>query len=211
MGWYRAAVFLSLLAAAGTLLLLHRLARVLLGPRAAAVALLVAAVLKVFFIHAHKASSDQLFVLLVTAAAAVLLTGRPGPRAWLGCGAVAGLAWLTRDNGIVVPVWAALVLLAVDPWRQTWRRRALGVACVAGAFLVVASPWLVATRVQTGGWIASRNLQNVVDEFYGGERAALVPAGASVRWARSWRTTPRTSLRASWATSRAISWPTSTR
>lgn len=177
VGWYRAAVVVSLLAAAGTLLLLHRLARELAGPRAAAVALLVAAALKVFFIHAHKAASDQLFVLLVTAAAVVLLTGRPGPRAWLGCGAAAGLAWLTRDNGIVVPVWAALVLLAVDPWRLTLRRRALAVACVAAGFLAVASPWLVATRAQTGGWLASRNLQNIVEEFYGGEAAAQVPEG----------------------------------
>lgn len=180
VGWYRAAVLVSLLAAAGTLLLLHRLARDLAGPRAAAVALAVAAALKVFFIHAHKAASDPLFVLLVTAAATILLTGRPGPRAWLGCGAAAGLAWLTRDSGVVVAAWALVVLLAVDPWRQSWRRRSSAAACVAGGFLAAASPWLVATRAQTGGWLASRNLQNIVDEFYGGETAARIPEGGFV-------------------------------
>lgn len=177
VGWYRSAVVISLLAAAGTLLLLHRLVRELAGPRAAAVALAIAAVLKVSFIHAHKAASDPLFVLLVTAAATALLAGRPRPRAWLGCGAAAGLAWLTRDNGIVVPLWAALVLLVVDPWHLPWRRRAVAAGLVVAGFLAVASPWLVATRVQTGGWVASRNLQNIVDEFYGGDRAALVPEG----------------------------------
>lgn len=177
VGWYRSAVVVSLLAASGALLLLHRLARDLAGPRAAAVALVTAAAIKVFFIHAHKASSDQLFVLLVVAAATVLLSARPVPRNWAGCGALAGLAWLTRDNGIVMPVWAAAVLLLLDPWRLAWRRRVLAVAWVWAGFLVVASPWLVATRAQTGGWVASRNLQNIVDEFYGGERAALVPEG----------------------------------
>lgn len=177
VGWYRSAVVVSLLAAAGALLLLHRLARELAGPRAAGVAMVTAAALKVYFIHAHKASSDQLFVLLVTAAAALLLAARPGPRAWGGCGALAALAWLTRDNGIILPVWAAAVLLLVDPWRLPWRRRALAVGWVWAGFLLVASPWLLATRAQTGGWVASRNLQNIVDEFYGGERAALVPAG----------------------------------
>lgn len=177
VGWYRAAVVVSLLASAGTLLLLHRLARELAGARAAAVALAVAAVLKVFLIHAHKAASDPLFVLLVTASATALLAGRPGARAWLSCGAAAGLAWLTRDNGIVVVPWAALVLLAVDPWRLPWRRRAAAVGLVIAGFLATAAPWLAATRVQTGGWVASRNLQNIVDEFYGGDRAALVPAG----------------------------------
>ncbi|MBK7187696.1 MAG: glycosyltransferase family 39 protein [bacterium] len=177
VGWYRSAVVLSLLAAAGTLLLVHRLALRLAGPRAAVVVLLVTASVKVFFIHAHKASSDQLFLLCVMASVAALLLRPPRPAAWLLSGALAGLAWLTRDNGIVVAVWAAAVLLLVDPWRLPWRRRALAVACVWAGFLLVASPWLAASRAQTGHWLASRNLQNIVDEFYGGERADMVPPG----------------------------------
>lgn len=177
VGWYRAAVVLSLLSAAGTLVLVYGLARQLAGARAAVVALALTASLKVFFIHAHKASSDQLFVLLVTAAVAVLLARQPGVPAWLACGALSGLSWLARDNGIVVAGWAVVVLLVVDPWRMPWRRRALAVACVGAGFLAAASPWLAATRVQTGGWLASRNLQNIVDEFYGGPRAVLVPPG----------------------------------
>lgn len=177
VGWYRAAVVVSLLASAGALLLLHRLVLRLAGARAAAVTVLLTAVIKVFFIHAHKAASDQLFLLLVVAAATVLLCGRPRAATWLATGGLAALAWLTRDNGIVVPFWAALVLLLVDPDRLPWRRRALATLCVWAGFVLAASPWLAATRVQTGGWLASRNLQNIVDEFYAGPRASLIPPG----------------------------------
>lgn len=176
-GWYRAAVVLSLLASAGTLLLVHRLARRLAGARAAAVVLAATAATKVFFIHAHKAASDPLFLLLVVAATAILLTASPRPRNWLACGGVTGLAWLTRDIGIVMPVWAAFTLLLVDPDRLSWPRRRLAVLCVWAGFALAAAPWLAATRVQTGRWLASHNLQNVVDEFYGGDRAPSAPPG----------------------------------
>lgn len=176
VNWYRAAVVVSLAAAALGLLVIHRLTRRLAGVRAAVVVLILTAAIKVYFIHAHKASTDQLFVLLVMSAVAVLLTGPPRPATWALCGAAAGLAWLTRDHGIVVPVWAAAVLLLVDPDRLPWRRRALAAACVWAGFALVAAPWVIATRQQTGRWVASGNLQNIVDEFYAGAAAARIPA-----------------------------------
>jgi hypothetical protein len=51
------------------------------------------------------------------------------------------------------------------------------VACVWAGFALVAAPWVAATRQQTGRWVASGNLQNIVDEFYGGDAAGRVPAG----------------------------------
>ena len=174
--WYRAAVILSLVASAGTLLLVHRLARRLAGPRVAAVTLVLTAFTKVFFIHAHKAASDPLFMLLVTAAATLLLCGPPRRSTWVSVGALSGLAWLTRDIGIVVAAWAAVVLLLVDPDHQARRRRLLAAACVWAGFAAVAAPWLAVTHHQSGRWLASRNLQNIVDEFYGGARAVEVPA-----------------------------------
>ena len=177
VGWYRAAVVLSLVCAALTLLVVHRLARRLAGARTAAVVLVLTASTKVFFIHAQKAASDPLFTLLVLGAAALLLGRAPGRAACLAAGAVAGLSWLARDVGVVVAAWATLVLLAVDPDRLPRRRRLEAVALLWGGFALVAGPWLAVTRVQAGRWLASRNLQNIVDEFYGGARAAEVPAG----------------------------------
>lgn len=177
VGWYRAAVVLSLVAAALTLLVVHRLARRLAGPRVAAVVTVITAATKVFFIHAQKAASDPLFVLLALGAVALLLAGPPRRRTWLLAGAVAGLAWLTRESGIVVPVWATVALLLVDPDRLPWRRRALAAACVWAGFTLAALPWLAVCRAQTGHWLVSHNLQNVVDEFYVGERAAAIPPG----------------------------------
>lgn len=175
--WYRSAVVLSLLASAFTLLLVHRLSRRLAGERVAAVVVVLTAFTKVFFIHAHKAASDPLFMLLVVAAVTVLLCGAPRMTTWLAAGAVAGLAWLVRDIGVVVGAWATLVLLLVDPERQARRRRLLGALCVWAGFAAVAAPWLAVTRHQSGRWLASHNLQNIVDEFYGGARVAEVPVG----------------------------------
>lgn len=175
--WYRSAVVLSLVASALTLLLVHRLSRRLAGDRVAAVVVVLTAFTKVFFIHAHKAASDPLFTCLVLAAATVLLCAAPRRATWLAAGAVAGLAWLVRDIGVVVGAWATLVLLVVDPDRQPRRRRLLAALCVWAGFAAVAAPWLAVTRHQTGSWLASHNLQNIVDEFYGGSRAAEVPAG----------------------------------
>lgn len=181
VGWYRSAVVLSLLCAALTLLVVHSLARRLAGERAAALVVVLTAFTKVFFIHAQKAASDPLFTLLVMGAAAVLLgraPGRaPGRAGLLAVGVLAGLAWLTRDIGVVVAAWATLVLLAVDPDRMPRRRRLQAALWLWLGFAVAALPWLVVTRVQAHRWLASRNLQNIVDEFYGGARAAEVPAG----------------------------------
>ena len=156
---------------------MHRLARRLAGGRAAAVVLVLTAFTKVFFIHAHKAASDPLFMFLVTAAAALLLCGPPRRTTWVAVGAAAGLAWLTRDIGVVVAWWASTVLLFVDPDRLARRRRAVAMLCVWAGFAAAAVPWLATAHHQSGHWLVSRNLQNIVDEFYGGARVAEVPAG----------------------------------
>jgi hypothetical protein len=143
----------------------------------AAVVVVLTAFTKVFFIHAHKAASDPLFMLLVVAAVTVLLCGAPRRRTWLATGALAGLAWLVRDIGVVVGAWATLVLLLVDPDHQARRRRLLAALCVWGGFALVAAPWLAVTHHQSGRWLASHNLQNIVDEFYAGARVAEVPVG----------------------------------
>jgi 4-amino-4-deoxy-L-arabinose transferase-like glycosyltransferase len=177
LDWYRSAVVLSLLASALTLLLVHRLSRRLAGERAAVVVVVLTAFTKIFFIHAHKAATDPLFMFLVVAAVTVLLCSAPRKTTWLATGALAGLAWLVRDIGVVVGAWATLVLLLVDPDHQARRRRLLAALCVWGGFALVAAPWLAVTRHQSGRWLASHNLQNIVDEFYVGARVAEVPVG----------------------------------
>ncbi len=181
VGWYRSGVVLSLLAAAATLLLLFDLVDKLAGRRAAWVMLVGVAATKVFFINAGKASSDLVFMLFAVAAVHHLLTRRPGAPTWLVTGALGGLAMLTRSIGAVVPVWAALIVVAgfapAAADGRAWRRRLAGAGWVLLGAVVVVGPWLAISYHETGSPLATQNLQNVVAEFYGGARAAEIPPG----------------------------------
>jgi len=176
VGWYRSGVLLSLLAAGGTLVLVFRLVNRLSGPAAAIVVLILTAVTKVFFIHAGKASSDHVFGFFVFAAADQLLVRPHGRTAYLLAGIAGGLAFLTRYIGVVVPLWALGVVLLVNPDRLRVRQRLLAAMLIMMSFLAVLTPWLILSQRETGSWLATKNLQNVVTEFTSGERAAAIPS-----------------------------------
>lgn len=176
VGWYRAGVALSLLASALTLLLLYRLIRRLAGLRAALVVVVLTAVIRVFFEHAGKASSDQVFTLWVVATAHQLLTRPAGAANWVSTGVLAGLAVLTRYIGAVVPLWCLVTVFLLDPDRLAPRQRWYGAACLAAGCSLVLLPWMFLSLRETGTIFATKNLQNVVMEFYGGAKAQDIPA-----------------------------------
>lgn len=174
--WYRAAVLLNALAALGVVVVTYRLLRRLFGMAVAAPTTLALALTYEVFLHAHKASSDMLFLLLQTAATAALIGAR-GRRGLLGAGALAGLAFLTRYSGAVLaPAGLALAAwLPTGPTGMAARLRRAGLF-LAG-FLVVAAPWLALNLAGTGRLLDTGNLTNVVQDFYGGDRRAEIPAG----------------------------------
>ncbi|MFQ5699479.1 MAG: glycosyltransferase family 39 protein, partial [Myxococcota bacterium] len=99
--------------------------------------------------------SDGLHFALVVAAALAAwraLSSASG-RASLGAGAICGLAYLTRPEGLLVGLVLA-AWLAVDRARgaRSWRSAARVAAGFALALTIVAGPYLVAMRVETGTW-----------------------------------------------------------
>lgn len=100
------------------------------------------------------------FILLMTTAVWALiaaLDARRLRRAALA-GAIGGLAYLFRTEAIALLPFAVVFVLAGAP---LWRRWTLGWACAAaalfsGAFLVIASPYLIYLRISAGHWIFSR-------------------------------------------------------
>lgn len=88
---------------------------------------------------------------LVAAFAAPVLLGRLGWARWLVAGAAFGLAALTRDVYLALPLGVAGAVALF--WREPWRRR-LGAAAalVAGLFLVIA-PWATRNHAHTGRWV----------------------------------------------------------
>ncbi len=109
-----AGILVSLAAAFGSFLLLHRLAEEQLGADGARRAVLYLAVFP-FTLFLQAVYSESLYLLLTLAAFALAERSR-----FLAAGAVAGLALLTRPVGV-----ALLPALGVLAWRERERLRAL--------------------------------------------------------------------------------------
>lgn len=144
-----AGVLLSLAACAAAFVLLHRLARERLGAEGARRAVLYLAVFPTaLFLGAVY--SESLYLALALGSFLLAERGR-----FLGAGALAGLAMLTRPVGV-----ALLPALAVLAWRSSDRRRALlGAAAalpLAAVYPVLLGLWIgepfAPLRAQEGIW-----------------------------------------------------------
>lgn len=157
---FRTGHLVSLAAAAVVLFFTYRLGLALWGRRTAVAAVLLVAVNKLFFINAHKAGSDLLFLALAMAVLWLILAGPATRNRLILAGALAGLAFLTRYVGLALPVWAAGVVW----WnaRQGRRQSLEQAAWIVAGFGVVVTPWLMVNLVQAGALLGTNNLQNVV-------------------------------------------------
>jgi len=115
-----AGILISLLAAFGSFLLLHRIAEERLGADGARRAVLYLAVFP-FALFLQAVYSESLYLLLTLAAFVLAERGR-----FPAAGAVAGLALLTRPTGV-----ALLPALALLAWRERHRARALASLALA--------------------------------------------------------------------------------
>lgn len=171
--WYRAGVLLNLLCAGAVIVLLYRHLAPAFGRRTAACSVIGTSLAFEFFLHAHKATSDLLFLLLAyLAIERIAAVGWTARRLTLA-GAIAGLAYLTRYNGLIVPVAGLVVVLLVNRDRRRWRARWIGAAALLAGFAATIAPWYAINYVQTGRLLATRNLQNIfVEELHDRDSAA---------------------------------------
>ncbi len=129
-----AGVIVSLVACAAAFVLLHELARVLVGDDAARRSLVYLALFPTaLFLGAVY--SESLYLLLSVAAFLAAMRGR-----WTVAGVVTGLAILTRPSGVVL-----LPALAIIAWRAARRGRALAGLAAAVPIAAVWPVWLWAT------------------------------------------------------------------
>jgi len=176
--WYRNGVGLNLLCAAGILVLIYRIYLRYFGRRVAIAGTVAVSLVYEFFLHAHKASSDLLFVFLFWSAAALLLTTHLTWGRIIGCAILSGLAFLTRYNGLVLPVTVVFFILWVAPYRQSLLQRWQTLGLFLLVLMATVTPWYALNYTETGSFLATRHLQNIfVEEFYPGELAADLPSG----------------------------------
>jgi 4-amino-4-deoxy-L-arabinose transferase-like glycosyltransferase len=174
--WYRNGVLLNVVVAAGTLIVLHRLLTSVFTRRLAVWVVILISLNRHFFLPAHKASTDLLFLLWCYLAWHLLLARRFSWLRLAGSSLLCGLAFLTRYNGLILPV-VAIGVFMINPGGWTRRRQVTAGLVFLVIFLVVISPWYAVNQAETGRLLATRNLQNIfVEQFYGGEHAARMPA-----------------------------------
>ncbi|MCK4235618.1 MAG: glycosyltransferase family 39 protein [Candidatus Krumholzibacteria bacterium] len=175
--WYRSGVVLNLLCAAAGLVVLYRLLLRMFDRRVSVFATIAVSLTYEFFLLAHKASSDMLFFLLCCLAIYVLLMHDWSWKRLIGGGVLSALAFLTRYNGIFLPAASLFVLLIVNPCHWALGRRLRAAAVYLVVFLGASVPWFLVSFLETGSFLATRNLQNIVEEFYGGAKAVDIPNG----------------------------------
>ncbi len=111
-----------------------------------------------------------LYALLATAALVVTISARGGQtRRWFAAGLLAGLAWLSRTDGLILAGSIGLLALA-EPGLRSKGRAALGVIL---GFTLLTLPWLIRQIVTFGSpipsgssgalWIRSYNEQFTAD------------------------------------------------
>jgi len=167
---------LSAVAGGLSVALAYRLLLQVFDRRVAVLVTLVAPVVVEFAVYSHRAATDVPFMLLALASMSASLLAGGSLRRHGTAGALAAVAFLTRYNGFFLVAGAALMLAVADPARLGRRQRTRAFAVYAAAFVLVCTPWFVATWKETGRWLESRNLETVVATFYTGARWQDDPA-----------------------------------
>lgn len=176
--WELAGELLSAAFGTAGVVLLYYLMREVYGRRGvAAGAAALAAIHPMLAAFSASVRTEAGYIALLTAALLLLL--RAAQRGSLAlaaaAGAVCGLAYLYRTEGIGVPAAAAAMLVAgAIVWRRWTVRWGVGsAALLAAVFLLVASPYLLWMREYTGHWTVGRELGVVTMEATGSTMGKL--------------------------------------
>ena len=164
--WYDAAVVLNVLAAGACLILCERLVRRLWGRGLAIAVVVFLSVQRDFVTLMHRANTDMVFVVFVLAAMLALLTTVRTKKRLAIAGALAALAFLSRYNGVFLPL-ASVPLLLFLPVGAGMRARLVSLAAYGIGFLAVVGPWFAKNLLETGMLLKTRNVENVVYAVYG--------------------------------------------
>ncbi len=100
-----------------------------------------------------RTDTTVISALLVPAAASLLTWGLRSGRwsGFIGCGALAGLAYLTRNDGALLLPMAAATLIVYAGWgRALLHARWWRAAAIVPAFALVIAPWIVRNVQVTG-------------------------------------------------------------
>jgi hypothetical protein len=113
-------------------------------------------------------AATDVFFLLLGLGVLVVFTSERIPLRWRVAlsGALAGLTYLTRYNGLFLLAACLIGIILLNLFKQGWRERWALSAIFLIAFLITASPWLYANFKHRGSPFYNTNYLNLATEFY---------------------------------------------
>lgn len=168
VGLFKAGQLIAVLSACVAAWCVFRIHQRLLGATLAFLSLLLLVANPTFLTNTYEVGTDMFFFAVVIGSIALLLgPERPGRYSIAASGLLAGWAFSTRYNGLMLWPAAVIALVAIlDPGRpaaERWRRAALWSA----AFLVASAPWLYVNWAHTGNPLTNNNYTNVGFAVFG--------------------------------------------
>lgn len=164
---FHAGVVLSTLAAAVSLFLIFEILKKLFRSDIALVGTLIVAVNTTFVQYSYTAGTDMLFMAFVTASTFFLLREEQMKGFNIVVAAIlAGIAYLTRYNGIFAAVAAPLAIVLANPFQLPMRERLRASALFLAVFLLVIAPWGIYCLVEKGSFFYNRNYLNIAYEMF---------------------------------------------
>ena len=149
-------------------LVAYYLFRALFGFRTAIVALPLMLVAGEYALFSIEPGTDLIFLLLSLTTIFTITCAELGlwQKAILA-GLLAGLAYLTRYNGIFLPVTIVTGIVMFNCFELPFRKRLQVTAAHMVSFLVVTSPWLWLNYVNHGSPLYNTNYLNMATIMYG--------------------------------------------
>jgi 4-amino-4-deoxy-L-arabinose transferase-like glycosyltransferase len=172
---YRLALFVQAILGAALVPAIYLAGKRAFGVSAGRIAGLIAATYPLFIWAGGALLSEPLFILLVTLAMAAALGAVKEARLrhYAGLGALLGLAWLTRPNGLwLLPFLVGWLLLI---GAGTFRARARGVLLACLVAVAVAAPWIARNALVFGKFIPTTTGGGYVALGAYNERAVAEP------------------------------------
>jgi 4-amino-4-deoxy-L-arabinose transferase-like glycosyltransferase len=146
----------------------YYLFRDLFGFRTAIVALPIMLVTGEYALFAIEPGTDLIFLLLcLTTIFTITCRGLGVWQKTVLTGMLAGLAYLTRYNGIFLPATIVTGIVTLNCFGLTLLRRVQVAAGYIAAFLVTTSPWLWLNYVNHGSPFYNTNYLNMATVLYG--------------------------------------------
>ena len=165
--YFRAGVLLSVLAASGTLFFVFEILRRLFRADVALVGTVLVALNRTFIQYSYSAGTDMVFNIIVTATAYFLLKDeQKKPLNLIVSAILAGIAYLTRYNGIFVLAAAPAMLLLINRNQRSWRDQAISTAIFIGVFFLTIAPWGIYCLIEKGSFFYNRNYLNIAYEMF---------------------------------------------